>query len=116
MHFCRNEQSVQKNRNTLTCTPDQKKGEVNNHELRSGAVKLLTVPEAADILRIKPKTLRDWIWKRKIETVRNGSRYVRIDEAVVQDFINSHTVPMTSEEIVRESSVSRTATQGLSEI
>ena len=65
-------------------------------------MRLLTVAEAADILGLKQKTLRDWIWKKKIETVRKGSRYVRINEAVVQDFIDTHTVPTTSAEVVEK--------------
>jgi len=56
-------------------------------------MKLFTVTEASDILGVKPKTLRDWIWKKKIETVRKGSRYVRISEAALKNFIETHTVP-----------------------
>jgi excisionase family DNA binding protein len=56
-------------------------------------MKLLTVPEAAEILGVKEKTLRDWIWKKKIETVRNGTRYVRISDLALSNFVQGHTVP-----------------------
>jgi excisionase family DNA binding protein len=45
------------------------------------------------MLGVKEKTLRDWIWKRKIEAVRNGTRYVRISEAAINNFVEGHTVP-----------------------
>jgi excisionase family DNA binding protein len=60
---------------------------------RKAQMKLLTVPEAANILGVKEKTLRDWIWKKKIETVRNGGRYVRITETALINFVEAHTVP-----------------------
>jgi excisionase family DNA binding protein len=56
-------------------------------------MKLFTVPVAASMLGVKQKTLRDWIWKRKIETVRNGTRYVRISEVAINSFVEGHTVP-----------------------
>jgi excisionase family DNA binding protein len=56
-------------------------------------MKLFTVQEASEILGVKEKTIRDWIWKKRIETVRNGRRYVRISEAAIQHFIEVNTVP-----------------------
>lgn len=35
---------------------------------------LLTVPEAADILRLKPSTIRAWILHRKIAYLKLGGR------------------------------------------
>jgi excisionase family DNA binding protein len=40
-------------------------------------VKLLTVAEAAEALRIKPATIRAWVLRRKINSYRVG-RAVRI--------------------------------------
>jgi excisionase family DNA binding protein len=41
--------------------------------------KLLTVVEAAEVLRIKPATIRAWVLRRKINSFRVG-RSVRIHE------------------------------------
>lgn len=57
---------------------------------------LFAVPVAASMLGVKEKTLRDWIWKRKIEAVRNGTRYVRISEEAIHNFVQKHTVPVDS--------------------
>lgn len=65
-------------------------------QTQEGLVKLFTVPVAASMLGVKEKTLRDWIWKRKIEAVRNGTRYVRISEEAIHNFIQIHTVPVDS--------------------
>lgn len=59
-------------------------------------MQLFTVPVAAAMLGVKEKTLRDWIWKRKIEAVRNGTRYVRISEEAINNFVAGHTVPADS--------------------
>jgi excisionase family DNA binding protein len=53
---------------------------------------LHTVPEAADLLALKPATIRAWILLRKIEFVRVG-RAIRIPARVISDFIQNHTVP-----------------------
>ncbi len=56
-------------------------------------MKLFTVPQAAEMLGVRQKTLRDWIWKKRIDVVRNGARYVRISDTAIQQFIENHTVP-----------------------
>jgi excisionase family DNA binding protein len=35
---------------------------------------LLTVPEASEILRLKPSTVRSWLHKRKVPFVKLGGR------------------------------------------
>jgi excisionase family DNA binding protein len=35
---------------------------------------LLTVPEASDVLRLKPSTVRSWLLKRRIPFVKLGGR------------------------------------------
>lgn len=53
--------------------------------------KLLTVNEAAEILGIKPSTVRAWIQKReKLEVVKLG-RAVRIPSDSVFTFIKANT-------------------------
>jgi excisionase family DNA binding protein len=54
---------------------------------------LLTVPETAALLRLKPSTIRAWINQRKkIAFVRVG-RLVRIRRSDVEAYIASQVVP-----------------------
>lgn len=50
---------------------------------------LLTLPEAADYLGIKVRTVRDWIRKGFFPAIRLGRR-VRVDLADVNTYIDSH--------------------------
>ena len=54
---------------------------------------LLTVEEAAQRLGLRPTTVRDWLWRRKIEHIRVGERAIRIRESVVEEIIARGTVP-----------------------
>jgi excisionase family DNA binding protein len=55
--------------------------------------KLLAVEQAAELLGVKPATIRSWILKReKIEAVKVG-RLVRIKESSIQKFIDANTIP-----------------------
>ena len=49
-------------------------------------MRLLTIPEAAERLSLRPKTIRFWIWTRKIEFVKMG-RSVRLREDAVERLI-----------------------------
>lgn len=42
---------------------------------------LLTVPEAAAYLRVRPRTIYQWVWRRRIPFLRAGSavRFRRTD-------------------------------------
>jgi excisionase family DNA binding protein len=54
--------------------------------------KLLAVDQAAELLGVKPATIRSWILKReKIETVKVG-RLVRIKESSIQKLIDDNTI------------------------
>jgi excisionase family DNA binding protein len=55
-------------------------------------MRLLTVPEAASRLGLKPATVRFWIWTRKLAHVKVG-RAVRIREDTIQGLIEKGTVP-----------------------
>lgn len=35
---------------------------------------LLTVPEASEVLRLKPSTVRSWVLKRRLPFIKLGSR------------------------------------------
>jgi len=54
--------------------------------------KLLNVVEAAEVLALKPSTVRAWILRRKLPVVHCG-RAVRIPLAALEDFIRRNTVP-----------------------
>jgi excisionase family DNA binding protein len=53
---------------------------------------LLTVAEAAGLLRLKPSTLRAWILRRKLPYCKVG-RLVRIRRADVEALIAASLVP-----------------------
>ena len=55
-------------------------------------MRLLTIPEAADRLGLKPATVRFWIWTRRIGFVKVG-RAVRLREDTILDIIERGTVP-----------------------
>ena len=58
---------------------------------------LLTLPEAAERLRLKPSTLRAWILKRRIPYVKLGSR-VFIRRSDIEALITRSIVPTTGNE------------------
>lgn len=45
---------------------------------------LMTVREAAEALALKPNTVYDWVYKKKISYVIVGTRAVRIQRKVVE--------------------------------
>jgi len=53
---------------------------------------LLTIAEAADLLRLRPSTLRSWILKRRIPFVKLGSR-VFIRRSDCEALIAASVVP-----------------------
>jgi excisionase family DNA binding protein len=57
---------------------------------------LLNVNEAAEILNLKPATIRAWLLRRKLPRVNCG-RAVRIPNEAVQAFIQRNTVPARGE-------------------
>jgi excisionase family DNA binding protein len=56
------------------------------------ARKLLTVDEAAAELGLKPRTLRQWIWRREIEYQKIGGA-IRIRPEIITRMIEQSTVP-----------------------
>lgn len=54
---------------------------------------LMTVPEAALLLRLKTSTIRAWVCQRKIPFVKLG-RLVRIRRSDAEALISSSTVPV----------------------
>lgn len=57
---------------------------------------LLTVSEAANLLRLKPSTIRAWVLRRKLPYCKVG-RLVRIRRADVDTLIASSVVPARTE-------------------
>jgi excisionase family DNA binding protein len=58
--------------------------------------KLLSVKEAAELLAIKPPTIRVWLSKRRLPFVRCG-RAIRIPSDAIVRFIAANTVPENME-------------------
>jgi len=54
--------------------------------------KLLTVVEAASLLSLKQSTIRSWVLRRKITSIRVG-RAVRIEEAEIQRILRDGRRP-----------------------
>jgi excisionase family DNA binding protein len=54
--------------------------------------RLLPIPIAAEQLGLKPATVRDWIYQRKIDYVKVG-RAVRISEDTVRSVIERGSIP-----------------------
>ena len=56
--------------------------------------KLFRIPAAAEYLGdvVKPSTIRQWIWRRQIETVRIG-RCVAIPQEALDRIIERGTIP-----------------------
>jgi excisionase family DNA binding protein len=57
---------------------------------------LLTVPETAALLRLKPSTIRSWVCQRRISYVKLG-RLVRIRRSDVEALIAGSVVPAPGE-------------------
>src|SRR6516225_6186562 len=80
-------------------TPVRNRPAVQSNRPLSSSLKgarLLTVPEAADRLGMKPATVYRWIALRKLAITKFGrSRRaaVRISEAVLDQYIAAHTQP-----------------------
>lgn len=53
---------------------------------------LLTVPQAAERLQVSVRTIRAWIFTRRIEYVKLGSA-VRIRESVLQEMLERGRMP-----------------------
>ena len=56
---------------------------------------LLNVKQAAKILGVAEKTLRDWVWRKKIDYVKSGDR-VMFEPEVIRQFIARNRVKATS--------------------
>jgi len=59
---------------------------------------LLTVPEAAGLLRLQPSTIRSWILNRRLPFVKLG-RVVRIRKADCDSLVTESTVPATGKRL-----------------
>jgi excisionase family DNA binding protein len=55
--------------------------------------RLLRVEEAADLLAVKPSTVRAWLLRRRIGKVRIGLRAVRVPAREIERIISEGTIP-----------------------
>jgi excisionase family DNA binding protein len=58
---------------------------------------LLRIPDAARVLGIKQKTLRDWVWRRKITFIKVG-KGVAFRPSDLRDFIEKNVVRRSESE------------------
>jgi excisionase family DNA binding protein len=58
---------------------------------------LLSIPEAAQLLRLQPSTIRSWVLKRKLPYLKLG-RLVRLRRADIEALINRSVVPAADRE------------------
>ena len=59
-------------------------------ELTTRQVQFLTLPEAADFLRVSHRTLYRWVREGKLKCFRVGNT-TRIPRAAIEEFTASHT-------------------------
>ena len=59
--------------------------------------KLLTGAQVAEMLGLKPVTIRQWIAKRKLASVKVGDRAVRIPVSEVEKIIERGFIPALPE-------------------
>ncbi len=52
---------------------------------------LMSIKQTAKILGIREKTLRDWVWRRKIDRVKMGDR-VMFEQESIRQFIARNRV------------------------
>jgi excisionase family DNA binding protein len=52
---------------------------------------LLSIKQVTKILNISEKTLRDWVWRKKIDYVKNGDR-VMFEPAAIRAYIAGNRV------------------------
>jgi excisionase family DNA binding protein len=51
--------------------------------------KLLNTNQLAELLQVKPSTIRAWVFKRKLPFLRVGARAVRFDPHAIQKFLRA---------------------------
>jgi excisionase family DNA binding protein len=59
---------------------------------------LLSVPEAADYLRMQPGTLRNWLSAKRLPYVKVG-RLTRLSRRALDAFIESNTVDAANSDL-----------------
>jgi excisionase family DNA binding protein len=59
----------------------------------SPRIELLRVEEAAELLAVKPSTVRAWLLRRKLKKVRVGSRAIRVPATEITRIIQEGEIP-----------------------
>lgn len=86
--------AVRKDWQPLNCSDAQSPHEKSmTQELEE----LLRIPAAARVLGIKQKTLRDWVWRRKITFIKIG-KGVAFRPSDLRDFIEKNVVRRSESE------------------
>lgn len=85
--------TVRRDSRSRNCCPKESPdGMLGTQELEE----LLRIPDAARVLGIKQKTLRDWVWRRKITFIKVG-KGVAFRPSDLREFIEKNIVRQQSE-------------------
>jgi excisionase family DNA binding protein len=64
-------------------------------------LKLLTVAEAADLLRLKESTVRAWILRRQIPYIKMGGKRVFLRRSDLEQLIATSVVPAQTGKLLK---------------
>jgi excisionase family DNA binding protein len=78
----------------------------------------LTVAEVADLFKLNPQTVRNWIDAKELPAIRIGARRVRVRESDLEKYIESHSAktPSPATDKVADKAESPDGKQGMADL
>jgi len=73
----------------MTATPPSASARFNR-TLDGDDGEMLTVEEAAEILRVKPSTVRHWVREERMPAIRLGPRATRFTRPLLRQFVEQN--------------------------